>query len=200
MTAQAQNIPSDDALNTPPPTRRRVLLYAAAPVGLLILLMTGVRFASDAAREMETNTASEDRARLRSLRSSAPETRPTPVPVVIKPADAATQAALEIVVRGQLQAIREQDFKKALTYAVSSISGSTRPDSFGDMIRTRYSGMLSAEKVFIRPAKLQTLQGAAPQALVETEIKTQAGGTVRYGYILVESGNGWRVGGVIPSG
>ncbi len=181
------------------PSRRRVLLYAAAPVVLLILLMTGVRFATDAAHQREQTIAADDRQRLLALRPSAPGARPTPIPVVTYAADKATQAALERVVRGQVEAIGKQDFEKALAYAMPDIRKNTQPARFGDMIRRGYAGMLGVKEITVEPARIQKRAGGDErQAFLQVEVLTATGTRARFGYILMGGPDGWEVAGVVP--
>jgi hypothetical protein len=90
-----------------------VLLYAAAPIVLLILLMAGVRFVSDTAQKREAEADAQTENELRSMRPNSPEARPSPIPVISYKADKATQAVLEGVVRGQLEAIADKDFSES---------------------------------------------------------------------------------------
>lgn len=180
------------------PARRRVLLYAAAPVVLLILLMSGVRFATDAAQQREAADDEETHQKLLAMRPSDPKSRPTPVPVKTYDADKPTQAALEAVVRGQLKAIGEQDFEKALSYAVPGMRLENRAADFGKMIRSGYAPMLAAKQVSIRPSKVRGRPGGLQQAFVETEIRTGDGAVARYGYILIKGSDLWQISGVMP--
>lgn len=192
--ASPDDAPRDDA-GASPPSRRRVLLYAAAPVVLLILLMTGVRFVSDATQRREAEASAQAEQELRSLHPNSPESRPSPIPMISYKADKATQAELEGVVRGQLRAIADQDFSKALTFA---IPGMPHPEQFGNMIRSGYPAMLTAKKITISPARIQGRKGYIQQALLETEVLTETGTVARFGYMLVGDEKGWRVAGVTP--
>ncbi|MBC7806392.1 MAG: DUF4864 domain-containing protein [Akkermansiaceae bacterium] len=197
----ANDTPSEGApqvqMDNPSP-KRRVLFYAAAPVVLLIVLMTGVRFVTDAAQKIEAGAEEKNREELRAMRPNDPAARPTPVPVVTYTADAKTQTDLEIVVQGQLKAIADEDYEKALTYAISDIRRGSQPAQFGSMIRSAYAPMLAAKKVTISPAKIRGKPGTIRQAFLEAEIQTEAGGIARYGYILMSGADGWQVAGVMP--
>lgn len=201
VTTESNNDTVGNALQEPvekSPSRRRVLLYAVAPVGLLILLMTGVRFVTEAAQNRESQDSAQTEQALRSIRPNDPGSRPTPIPVITYKADKATQAALEVVVRGQLQAIGDQDFEKALTFAIPEMRTGTQPAQFASMIRNGFSAMLSAKKITILPATIRGRKGGMQQAQVETEVLTEAGQVARFGYLLISDADGWHVATVMP--
>jgi hypothetical protein len=66
------------------------------------------------------------------------------------------------------------------------------------MIRSGYPAMLSAKKITVLSARIQGRKGYLQQALVETEVLTEAGAVARFGYMLVGDDKGWRVAGVMP--
>ncbi|MBC8136916.1 MAG: DUF4864 domain-containing protein [Fibrella sp.] len=201
MTTEPKNDASKDApweKTENPPSRRRILLYAAAPVALLVLLMTGVRFVTEAAQKLEANADAKDEQALKSMRPNDPASRPTPIPVKTYQADKVTQTALETVVRGQLKAIEEQDFERALTFAVPGMRKATQPNQFGSMIRSSYSTMTSPKKITLLPAKIQERPGTIRQALVGATIISRTGAVSRYVYIIVRETDGWKIAGVVP--
>lgn len=182
-------LPADPAPK--PRSRRQILLFALAPIALIALLTGAVRLVSDAEQRREAISDAPP------LRQSADPNRPRPLPPVLTPADKPTQAALEIVVRGQLQAIAAHDFAKALSFAVEPLRGSTNPRGFQTVIENGYAPMLNMKRIDVNDARIQTLQSGLKSAIVDITVVTHTGERAEYGYMLGRVGDGWQVQGVM---
>ena len=184
--------------------KRNVLLYALAPLVLLALLTAGVRLVGDTARKKEAEAEAVTRQQWSAAREQGKNVRKKNQLMIPKSAitlaDAKTQSALAAVVRGQLEAIKKQNYQKALTYATPALQSSMRPDAFADMLQHGYSPLLSIKSILIGHAQLNSrlISGgnAFQQAYVPVEIHTTSGGVVTYAYLLQGTSGSWQVLGV----
>lgn len=110
-----------------------------------------------------------------------------------RPADS---LAVKAVIRGQLEAFKKDDAKKAFTYASVGIRQSFDNDAltFGVMVQKQYP-MVYRPKSYKFDPTLE-LEGSMVQGVV---IEDQAGVLVRAVYLLVKEGNAWKVNGVFLS-
>ena len=110
-----------------------------------------------------------------------------------RPADS---IAVQAVIRGQLEAFKKDDARKAFTYASSGIHQSFGDDAltFGMMVQQQYP-MVYRPKSYKFDPTLE-LEGNMVQGVV---IEDQAGVMVRAVYLLIKEGNAWKVSGVFLS-
>ncbi len=175
-------------------SRGRILLYALMPLLLLALLTGAVRLVTDAERRQ---AALQDAPSPRREPPSPNTLRPAPRSPVLKPADPKTRAALETIVRGQLQAIATRDFTKALSFAVPPLRESTNPEGFRGVIENGYAPMLRMKRVEIADARVQTTVSGGKTAMVDVVVVTQSGEQAKYGYMLRFANAVWQVQGVM---
>lgn len=171
-----------------------MLLYLIAPLLLIAMITAGVRFATHADQTREDRSEAVTREAWKAARTgSGKAARPRPKPPVFHPTDAATQAAIESSIRGQLDALRANNFGASLEYATPNTRASMSPERFGMMIRSGYAPMLTAKSVDFLPASVQGRPGYVHQALVQVRLRGDAGVTTPYMYSLVSDGGKWYV-------
>ena len=110
-----------------------------------------------------------------------------------RPADS---SAVQAVIRGQIEAFKKDDAKKAFTYASLGIRQSFGDDplTFGLMVQQQYP-MVYRPKSYKFDPTLE-LEGNIVQGVV---IEDQQGVMVRAVYLLIKEGNVWKVSGVFLS-
>jgi len=107
-----------------------------------------------------------------------------------RPADS---IAVQAVIRGQIEAFKKDDAKKAFTYASLGIHQSFGDDAltFGMMVQEQYPMVYRPKSYKFDPTV--ELEGSIVQGVV---IEDQAGVMVRAVYLLIKEGNAWKVSGV----
>lgn len=107
-----------------------------------------------------------------------------------RPADS---IAVQAVIRGQLEAFKKDDARKAFTYASLGIHQSFGDDAltFGMMVQQQYP-MVYRPKSYKFDPTLE-LEGNMVQGVI---IEDQEGMLVRAVYLLMKEGGAWKVGGV----
>jgi len=110
-----------------------------------------------------------------------------------RPADS---IAVQAVIRGQIEAFKKDDAKKAFTYASLGIHQSFGDDAltFGMMVQQQYP-MVYRPKSYKFDPTLE-LEGSIVQGLV---IEDQQGAMVRAVYLLIKEVGVWKVSGVYLS-
>lgn len=105
---------------------------------------------------------------------------------------AADEAAVRGIIDGQMDAFRADDFATAFGFASPGIQGMFRdPATFGRMVRQGYP-------MVWRPAEVEYLGGApAPDGWRQEVLVTDGAGRIHVlRYTMVETSEGWRIGGV----
>ncbi len=160
-------------------SRWKGILLAAAPLTALLVFAGGARLIPSVFGKADAEA--EDR-----LQTIAQKTPPAKnqggkrAPVAPpKKADTKTQAALQKVVGGQLAAIRKDDFAAAIRYSTPQFRQSFTPESFRQMLKSGYAGLLSYKSLRFEPARL-----SAGVAMMPVFLKSESGGETGYLYIL----------------
>lgn len=106
---------------------------------------------------------------------------------------AAQQAAIEDVIRGQLQAFRADDVETAFGFAAPGIQGMFRtPGNFGMMVRNGYPMVWRSQE-----AEMLALEERDGGLWQRVRITGPQGGTHILDYEMIEQSEGWRIGAVI---
>jgi hypothetical protein len=150
----------------------------------LLLLAAGARMLPsmqgkvDAFDEGGAPTASSTQENSRPKRERT--VKPTPAPS--EPADAKTQALIQKVVSGQLTAFARDDFSRAMAYSSPEFRKMYTPDSFRQMVKTVYAGLITDNAPRFAPARCYGQTATIPVLL-----SGEDGSEVIYTYILRRS-------------
>jgi hypothetical protein len=153
------------------------ILRAGAPLAALLLIAAGARLLPSVLGKEDTEAESATPV-LPSVRDPASKQK-RKAPVLPKPVDAKTQAALQKVVTGQLTAFVKDDFAQALTYSAPQFQQMYTPDSFRQMVQTGFADLLTYKTL-----RFEQAQGSADIATMPVYLKAQGGSEIGYLYIL----------------
>jgi hypothetical protein len=110
----------------------------------------------------------------------------------LKPSESAVKKELTDVVEGQLAAFRTNDFKTAYTFAATAIKEQFPLAAFEQMVKSGYPVIAQSAT-----ATFGVILDDGTQAVVNTVVKGRSGKIVRYQYMLVREGRGWKITGVM---
>lgn len=160
--------------------RGKSIIRAAAPLTALLVIAAGARLLPSVfGKEDTTDEANQIPASSQKKPSvKGKHGKPTP-PAAPKLADARTQAALQKVVSGQLSAFAQDDFAQALRYSAPWFRQSHTPDTFREMVKTGYAGLLAYKTLRFDRARLMP-----DAALMPVFLKSEKGGEAGYMYVL----------------
>ncbi|GAB4457655.1 MAG: hypothetical protein OHK0029_17820 [Armatimonadaceae bacterium] len=155
----------------------RALLLAGAPLLLLLAMMGSLRLLD----------RMEEAAMARAGAAGAP--RPAlPPPSPPRPVEDATQKKMETAIRGQLMAIKKQDYEKAMQFSSMSFRSEMPPDKFGEMIESGYMEMQEFDKIEFDRASV--VRGVA---FMNVSLSGLGSYKTIYMYSLVSEENKWRI-------
>lgn len=104
------------------------------------------------------------------------------------------RAALTNVIESQLAAFRDNDYERAYTFAAVTIQRQFAPADFESMVRQGYPVIAASETVSFGPA-LDNGREAVVTVLVQGRDRR----VVRYQYLLIREGKGWKINGVFAA-
>jgi hypothetical protein len=162
----------------------RVILTAATPLLLLIVLTLLFRFLPEALGD-STPDAAAATLPPRPLRVR-PELKYTPV-------TDADQKAITKLVDGQLNAICRRDFAAALEFSSPAFRAGWTPKRFGAMVADGYTNMLSATDWTFERAETSGLE-----ARIKVHVTSANGRQATHLYLLGQEEGRWHVNGCTP--